>query len=120
MGGVLTRVQAWWDGESSDSNNAASEAVRLLYDDLVRIMQQPELLACELYSEGVVPEGALEEMNVLGLTSTQKRMKLLSFVRDQIAVDEATLDKFVEVLKKQPPMKDVAVKLERTYCELFN
>ena len=94
---------------------AASEALRLLYGDLVRVLQEPELLACDLYSEGIVPEKALEEVNVVGITATQKRLKLLSLVRDQIAVHPERLHTFVQVLKKQPPMLEVAERLEETF-----
>ena len=97
----------------------ALEALRQLFADLVRVLQDPELLACDLYAEGVVLENALEEVNVVGITATQKRMKLLSLVKDQIAVYPAKFNEFVHVLKKQPPMVEIAVRLERTYCESF-
>ena len=96
---------------------AALEALRQLFADLVRVLQDPELLACDLYAEGVVLENALEEVNVVGITATQKRMKLLSLVKDQIAVYPAKLNEFVQVLKKQPPMVEIAVRLERKYCK---
>ena len=96
---------------------AASEALRLLYGDLVRVLQEPELLACDLYAEGIVPEEALEEVNVVGITATQKRSKLLSLVRDQIAVHPERLHTFVQVLKKQPPMLEVAERLEEKFRE---
>lgn len=43
---------------------AASEALHLLYSDLVRVLQQPELLAYDLYAERILPEKALEAINV--------------------------------------------------------
>ena len=97
----------------------ALEALRQLLADLVRVLQDPELLACDLYAEGVVLENALEEVNVVGITATQKRMKLLSLVKDQIAVYPAKFDEFVHVLKKQPPMVEMAERLERKYCKYF-
>ena len=103
--------------DGTSESMAASEALRQLCADLVRVLQEPELLACELYAEGIVPRSALEEVNVVGITTTQKRMKLLSFVMDQVAVDPDKFHKFVDVLKKQPPIVEVAERLERTYCE---
>ena len=97
----------------------ALEALRQLFADLVRVLQDPELLACDLYAEGVVLENALEEVNVVGITATQKRMKLLSLVKDQIAVYPAKFNEFVHVLKKQPPMVEIAERLERKYCKSF-
>ena len=96
---------------------AASEALRRLYGDLVRMLQDPEQLACDLYAEGVVPEKAVDDVNVIGIADKQKRIKLLSFVKDNIAVDPTRLHKFILVLKKQPPMVEVANRLEETYRE---
>ena len=97
----------------------ALEALRLLWADLVRVLQDPELLACDLYAEGVVLENAQDEMIVVGITAVQKRMKLLSLVKDQIAVYPAKFNEFVHVLKKRPPMVEIAVRLEKTYCKSF-
>ena len=99
------------------SPNSASEALRLLYGDLVRVMQEPELLACDLYAEGIVSRSALEETNVVGITPTQKKMKLLSLVVDHIALNPAKFHKFVQILRKQLPMLEVAERLEGTYRE---
>ena len=46
-----------------------------------------------------------------------KKMKLLLFVADQIAVDPTTLDKFLGALKNQPSAVGVAQRLETTYCK---
>ena len=83
------------------------------------MLQDPELLACDLYAEGVVLENALDEVSVVGITATQKRVKLLSLVKDQIAVYPAKFNVLVHALKKQPPMVELAERLERTYCKSF-
>ena len=114
LNGELSVVMA--TARSPDSV-AASEALRRLYADLVRVLQDPELLACDLYAEGIVPENALEEVNVVGITATQKRTKLLSFVKDQVGANAARLPEFIEVLKRQPPMVEVAERLERMHRE---
>ena len=95
----------------------ALEALRQLFADLVRVLQDPELLACDLYAEGVVLENALEEVSVVGITATQKRVKLLSLVKDQIAVYPDKLLEFVRILKERPPLVEIAQRLERTYCK---
>ena len=59
-------------------------------------------------------------MSVLGITVTQKAMKLLEFVKSQIATNPAKLHEFVKVLKKEPPMVEVAVKLETVHCECLS
>ena len=123
VGGRLVRMNmaTGSDGTSPKAEAmAASDALRRLCGDLVRVMQEPELLACDLYAEGIVPQSALEEMNVVGIIPTQKRMKLLSLVIDQVAVDAERLPKFIQLLKKRPPMVEVAERLERTFGEYWS
>ena len=96
---------------------AASEALRLLYGDLVRVLQEVEVLACDLYAEGIVPQKAVEDVRVLGITDAQKRLNLLALVTDQVAVHPERLNKFVQVLKKHPPIVEVAERLEETFRE---
>ena len=79
---------------------AALEALRQLFADLVRVLQDPELLACDLYAEGVVLENALDEVSVVGITATQKRVRLLSLVKDQIAVYPAKFNVLVHVFEE--------------------
>ena len=104
---------------ADSSAMAASEALRLLYGDLVRVLQEVELLACDLYAEGIVPQKAVEDVRVLGITDAQKRLNLLALVTDQIAVHPERLDKFVQVLKKYPPIVEVAERLEETFREFL-
>ena len=101
--------------------SAASEAFRKCSADLIRGIQDPELLAWELYSDGVISETVVDEVSVVGLSSVQRKARLLSAIRDQIAVDPAKFQKLLLALRKQPPMKDVADKLETIYnnCGMY-
>ena len=76
--------------------------------DLIRGIQDPELLAWELYSDDVVSETVVDEVSVVGLSGVQKKSRLLSAVRDQIAVDPAKFQNFLHALNKQPPLIKVA------------
>ena len=91
---------------------AESEAFRKCSADLIRGIQDPELLAWELYSDDVVSETVVDEVSVVGLSGVQKKSRLLSAVRDQIAVDPAKFQNFLQALNKQPPLIKVAKKLE--------
>ena len=95
--------------------SATSEAFRKCSADLIRGIQDPELLAWELYSDDVVSETVVDEVSVVGLSGVQRKTKLLSAVRDQIAVDPAKFQNLLQALRKQPPLKDVADKLETIY-----
>ena len=74
--------------------------------------KDPELLAWELYSDDVVSETVVDEVNVVGLSGVQRKTRLLSAVRDQITVDPNKFQNFLQALRKQPPLKHVADKLE--------
>ena len=95
--------------------SAASDAFRKCSADLIRGIQDPELLAWELYSDDVVSETVVDEVSVVGLSSVQRKTRLLSAVRDQIAVDSGKFQNFLLALRKQPSLKDVAEKLETIY-----
>lgn len=96
-------------------SSAESEAFRKCSSDLLRGIQDPELLAWELYSDDVVSETVVDEVSVLGLSAVQRKTRLLSAVRNQIAVDPAKFQNLLLALKKQPPLINVAEKLETIF-----
>ena len=106
---------------SSAGVSAASEAFRKCSADLMRGIQDPELLAWELYSDEVISETVVDEVSVVGLSGVQRKTRLLSAVRDQIAVDPNKFQNLLQALRKQPPLKDVADKLETIYnnCGMY-
>ena len=95
--------------------SAESEAFRKCSTDLLRGIQDPELLAWELYSDDVVSETVVDEVSVLGLSANQRKSKLLSAVRNEIAVDPTKFQNLLTALKKKPPLKSVAEKLETIF-----
>ena len=95
--------------------SAESEAFRKCSADLIRGIQDPELLAWELYSDEVISEVVVDEMSVVGLSTVQKKTRLLSAVRNQIATDPAKFQNLLLVIRNQPQLKVVAEKLKITY-----
>ena len=57
----------------------------------------------------------MDEVSVVGLSAVQRKTRLLSAVRDQISVDPNKFQNLLQALRKQPPLKDVADKLETIY-----
>ena len=55
----------------------------------------------------------MDEVSVVGLSAVQRKTRLLSAVRDQISVDPNKFQN-LQAFRKQPPLKDVADKLEIT------
>ena len=95
--------------------SAESEAFRKCSTDLMREIQDPELLAWELYSDGIVSETVMDKVSVVGLSSVQRKTRLLSAVRVQIATDPTKFQNFLKVLRNKPQLKDVAEKLKTAY-----
>ena len=87
---------------------AEFEAFQKCSTDLIRGIQDPELLACELFSNDVISETVMHEVGMAGLSGVQRKTKLLTAVRDQIAVDPAKFQKLLLVLRKQPPLKGLS------------
>ena len=95
--------------------SAESEAFRKCSADLMREIQDPELLAWELYSDEVISETVMDKVSVVGLSSVQRKARLLSTVRIQIATDPTKFQNFLKVLRDKPQLKDVAEKLKTAY-----
>ena len=95
--------------------SAASEAFRKCSADLIRGIQDPELLTWELYSDDIVSEMVVDEVNVVALSDMQRKTKLLNAVRTQITVHPAKFQNLLWTLRRQPSLKDVAEKLKTAY-----
>ena len=87
--------------------------------DLIRGIQDPELLAWELFSNDVISETVMNEVGMVGLSGVQRKTKLLSAVRDQIAVDPAKFQKLLLVLRKQPPLKGLSYCATQKWLALY-
>ena len=99
--------------------SAASEAFRKCSADLIRGIQEPELLAWELYSADVVSATVMDEVGVVTLSDVQRKTRLLNAVRAQIAVHPAKFQNLLLALRRQPLLKDVAEKLKKAYESLL-
>ena len=102
-------------------SSAASEVFRRWSSRLTTMIQDQDLLvlAWELYSLGVVSKPVVEELVVEGLSPMGKKTKLFSAVGGQITVDPIKFEKFIQALRKQPLLKDVADKSETIYGLLW-
>ena len=69
----------------------------------------------ELFSSNIISKKEVDEMSMAGLSAMQRKMRLLSAVGHQIAVDPAKFLNFLLVLREQPPLKDILDKLKETY-----
>ena len=89
--------------------NPAYETFRKHSADLLTVIQDPEVLAWELFSENVpvVTLTVVEFTNNMTHERGERTSKLLMAVGSQIAVDPRAFDVFLSALAKRPSMSDL-------------
>ena len=92
-----------------------SEAFRKCSADLIKEVQDPELLGWELHSRNVITKKQVDEVREEGLSDVQRKTKLFGTVGDQIAVDLTKFQNLLLVLRKQLPLENIVAELEATY-----
>ena len=92
-----------------------SETFRKCSADFIKEIQDPELLAWELYSSNVISRKHVDEVSMVGLSAVQRKTRLLSAVQNLIDVVPAKFQRLLKVLRKQPPVEGIVKKLESTY-----
>ena len=98
--------------------STASEAFRKCYADLIRGIQDPEILALELYSTDVISKTVMKETHSVWLPRMERTTRLLSAVEHQIAVNPTKFQKFLLALRMDPVLEYMADKLETIYKNL--
>ena len=109
---ILNLTMATGGGENF---NPAHKTFRKHSADLLTVIQDPEVLAWELYSESVVSSPVVEFANNMTHERGVRTSNLLMAVRSQIAVDPGALDVFLSVLAKRPAMSDLCGRMKGTY-----
>ena len=92
-----------------------SEAFQKCFVDLISEIQEPEVLAWNLFSSSIISKKEVDEVSIVGLSVAHRKAQLLSAVGNQIAVDPAKFKNLLLVLREQPPLKGIVKKLEATY-----
>ena len=90
-------------------------SVSTLHADLLTVIQDPGVLAWELYSKNII---TVDERNAACYCLHDRSMRtsnLLSAVESQIKVNPAAFDVFLAVLAKQPPMSDLHRRMKDAY-----
>jgi len=95
--------------------NPAYEAFRKHSADLLMVIQDPEVLAWELFSKKVVTSAVVEFANNKMHERDERTSKLLMAVGSQIAVDPGVFDVFLSVLAKRPSMSDLCGRMKDPY-----
>ena len=83
--------------------------------NLLTAIQDPEVLAWELYAEHIISQTARDAASFMMHGRGARTSNLLMAVESQIAVDSRAFDVFLSVLAKRPSMNDLCVRM-RNMC----
>ena len=97
--------------------NPAHETFRKHSADLLAVIQDPEVLAWELYAENIVSFAVVEFANNLIHERGTRTSNLLMAVRSRIKVDSGAFDIFLSVLGKRSSMSDLHRRMKNTYSK---
>ena len=101
-------------GGGEEGFNPAYETFRKHSADLLTTIQDPEVLAWELFSESVITSAVVEFANNKMHERCERTSELLMAVESQIAVDPGVFDVFLSVLANRPPMSDLCKRMKET------
>ena len=105
--------------EDGENFNPAYETFRKCSADLLTAIQDPEVLAWELYAENVIPAAVRDAAVYVMHEKGARTSNLLMAVESQIKVDPGMFDVFLSVLAKRPSMGDLCGRMKETYCKLI-
>ena len=97
--------------------NPAYEAFHKHSADLFMVMEDPEVLAWELFSKDVVPSTVVEFTSNKMHDRGMRISKLLMAVESQIEVDPGVFSAFLSVLAKQHSMSDLYWRMKDAYSK---
>ena len=100
---------------SGENFDPAYETFRKHSADLLTIIQDPEVLAWELYAQNIISPSVRDAVNNVMHERGQRTSNLLGAVDSRIAVDPDAFDVFLSVLAKRPSMIDLWGRMKETY-----
>ena len=95
--------------------NPAYEAFRKHSADLLTVIQDPEVLACELYAKNIISTAVRDAAAYVMHERGVRTLNLLIAVESQIKVDPGMFDVFLSVLAKRPAMSDLRRRMKEAY-----
>ena len=97
--------------------NLAYETFRKHSADLLTVIQDPEVLAWELYAQNIIPPAVRDAAAYVMHEKGVRTSNLLAAVESQIKVDSGTFDLFLSVLAKRPSMCDLCRRMKDAYSK---
>lgn len=96
-------------------NLVAYEVFHKHSTDLLMAIQDPEVLASELFAEGVVSSAIVEFTNNMVHERGKRTLELLMAVESQLLVDSGAFNVFLSILAEKPLMSDLYQKMKGAY-----
>ena len=97
-----------------------SQAYRKHFSELAHVIRDPEWLASELFSEGLISHEALDEaITVIGISCVHKARKVLCHFKGNLAIHPEYFQLFITILKKEKSLHWLANRIEATYSKLM-
>ena len=97
--------------------NPAYKAFRKHSADLLMAIQDPKVLAWELYAEDIISIAVRNAANSMIEERDKRSSDLLAAVESRIVVDAGAFDVFLSVLAKRPSMSDLCRRMMETYSK---
>ena len=86
---------------------SAYETFSKYFADLLKVIQDPGVLASELFAKGIITADERKDAFYDMHNSRMRTANLLSAVESRIMVNPRVLGMFLRVLAKEPPMSDL-------------
>ena len=97
--------------------NPAYKTFRKHSADLLAVIQDPEVLAWELYAESVITPAVRDAATNTMHERGKRTSDLLAAVDSRIMVDPGAFDVFLSVLDKRPAMSDLCGRMKDAYSK---
>ena len=95
--------------------NPAYKAFRKHSADLLTAIQDPEVLAWELYAENIISAAVRDAAAYVMHEKGVRTSNLLAAVESQIKVDPGVFDVFLSILAKRHSMSDLCRRMKKAY-----
>ena len=96
------------------------QAYRKHFSELAVAVRDPEWLASELFSEGMISHEALDDtVTAIGVSCTNKARKLLCHFKGKLADHPEYFQQFLAILRKERPFHWLVNRIEATHSKLY-
>ena len=99
-----------------ETRYSACEVFRKHSANLLTAIQDPEVLAWELYAENIISQTVRDVANNMMHERGARTSNLLMAVESQIVVDPGAFDVFLSVLAKRPSLSDICGRIKDASC----